>query len=922
MTWAALSCCLRRPSGYAEGAVKTALHLIFHCLDQTTRGGLGGGQTEDPDSSLTAAGFSTADLTTSLCHRPGGVQPSILDMVRHIAGEKLEAGECCSDLKFGASKSLRAAASHVLGLLRCAGVAPRPGHDEEAAAAAAGREEAEKQRKADRQAAVMAAFVSQQQAFLDTITDSDEEMEEGAAGGTVGVAQDEANGQAGPGYDLNCECALCKGEVKDTKSLCWVGHSQVSTFPLRGLGENKTWEAVVSRHKRLESEATGAGDLAAMAMVSCPPCPTSSAFDHGYGVIVKTCGHRLHYGCYMDYHTGLLESARAGMRYEGMGVLSVADGEFLCPVCRRISNVPIPCSETDVSGKVKRPNIGALSKLTTLCHGTFASFADKFDDRLANLRPNSSGPNSRNEGLKNEAKLRTNLIHLIGWNASHLEVLLRRPEWVVEVEAARCAARGQLLALRELVRGATQLAGTKSLIESPCVVRVRAVLAALKGNPLVPPTLWGADESEQEQEQEGQGLALPLVREFLEENAPKALLGPPRFGHLALAPFSTLDSENFDLVTRHAPEFGQRGHVASALDPFRLHVESEIFHPGASSEGSGVCLKLSVLQAAAVFVLDTYRSAVSEHLALLRREDIREAEEVSRDAIDAVFQQAEDALRAILAGSGHGGGGLRSRLGDFVAAAVRPYERRAALFRLCAGQGDLDFEDLARGSCLGASEPADILTLLDRESRDFGRVWCPNAIPQAAAICLLQRRVVEVPTVAQVFANLSFSLVRVPPPLSPRPRLIELPPLYQTALVEWLDRKCLRCGKVPKEPALCLVCGALCCCAESCCKDSQTRGECTQHTLVCGSRTGVFLLLRQTGILILSGSHACLYSSPYLDAHGEEDPSLKRGKPLFLDKNRYEALNLLWATGAFDYDSKVLKHSHGGTRRAYSAEFY
>ena len=49
---------------------------------------------------------------------------------------------------------------------------------------------------------------------------------------------------------------------------------------------------------------------------------------------------------------------------------------------------------------------------------------------------------------------------------------------------------------------------------------------------------------------------------------------------------------------------------------------------------------------------------------------------------------------------------------------------------------------------------------------------------------------------------------------------------------------------------------------------------------------------------------------------------MKRGKPLFLDKNRYEALNLLWATGAFDYDSKVLKHSHGGTRRAYSAEFY
>ncbi len=81
--------------------------------------------------------------------------------------------------------------------------------------------------------------------------------------------------------------------------------------------------------------------------------------------------------------------------------------------------------------------------------------------------------------------------------------------------------------------------------------------------------------------------------------------------------------------------------------------------------------------------------------------------------------------------------------------------------------------------------------------------------------------------------------------------------------------------------------------------------------------TGVFLLLRQTAILILRGSHACVYPSPYLDAHGEEDPSLKRGKPLFLDPNRYEALQALWVAQAFDYDGNVLKHS-----RAFSAEFY
>ena len=35
---------------------------------------------------------------------------------------------------------------------------------------------------------------------------------------------------------------------------------------------------------------------------------------------------------------------------------------------------------------------------------------------------------------------------------------------------------------------------------------------------------------------------------------------------------------------------------------------------------------------------------------------------------------------------------------------------------------------------------------------------------------------------------------------------------------------------------------------------------------------------------------------PYLDAHGETDLGLKRGKPLFLNKKRYDELRKLWLT--------------------------
>lgn len=56
----------------------------------------------------------------------------------------------------------------------------------------------------------------------------------------------------------------------------------------------------------------------------------------------------------------------------------------------------------------------------------------------------------------------------------------------------------------------------------------------------------------------------------------------------------------------------------------------------------------------------------------------------------------------------------------------------------------------------------------------------------------------------------------------------------------------------------------------------------------------MFMLLRETIVLLMRNGGACLWGSLYLDAHGEEDENLRRGKPLFLDAMRYERLRLLW----------------------------
>ncbi len=68
-----------------------------------------------------------------------------------------------------------------------------------------------------------------------------------------------------------------------------------------------------------------------------------------------------------------------------------------------------------------------------------------------------------------------------------------------------------------------------------------------------------------------------------------------------------------------------------------------------------------------------------------------------------------------------------------------------------------------------------------------------------------------------------------------------------------------------------------------------------QHAAQCGGGEGLFLLLRETTVLVVrSGIEGWLFWSPYLDEHGEEDKALRRGKPLFLDPQRYDLLRQVW----------------------------
>ncbi|XP_074159260.1 E3 ubiquitin-protein ligase UBR3 isoform X4 [Sminthopsis crassicaudata] len=135
------------------------------------------------------------------------------------------------------------------------------------------------------------------------------------------------------------------------------------------------------------------------------------------------------------------------------------------------------------------------------------------------------------------------------------------------------------------------------------------------------------------------------------------------------------------------------------------------------------------------------------------------------------------------------------------------------------------------------------------------------------------------------------------------PHLLQLPENYNTIFQYYHRKTCSVCTKVPKDPAVCLVCGTFVCLKGLCCKQ-QSYCECVLHSQNCGAGTGIFLLINASVIIIIRGHRFCLWGSVYLDAHGEEDRDLRRGKPLYICKERYKVLEQQWVSHTFDHINK------------------
>jgi Proteolysis_6 C-terminal len=99
------------------------------------------------------------------------------------------------------------------------------------------------------------------------------------------------------------------------------------------------------------------------------------------------------------------------------------------------------------------------------------------------------------------------------------------------------------------------------------------------------------------------------------------------------------------------------------------------------------------------------------------------------------------------------------------------------------------------------------------------------------------------------------------------------------------------------ETAICLLTGAVMrsgSSRRSFHRAQRPPGACTHHARKNGSGIGIFFLVQKCTVLLMHNNKSAYSASLYVDEHGEEDPGLRRGRPLFLNNTRYRALEQLW----------------------------
>ncbi|XP_017418232.1 E3 ubiquitin-protein ligase PRT6 isoform X1 [Vigna angularis] len=625
------------------------------------------------------------------------------------------------------------------------------------------------------------------------------------------------------------------------------------------------------------------------------------------GVHLSSCGHAVHQGCLDRYLSSLRERSVRRIVFEGGHIVDPDQGEFLCPVCRRLANCVLPT----LPGELKKPlkqsiilSTGSINTAPPLAESSELTYSLRLQSGLKLLQSAATAVGKlkflNSIPLHHIDRTRTNLENFLRvlskmYSPCKEEKLSRFSRinhsmlmWdtlkysLTSMEiAARCGKTSftpnyALSALYEELKSSSGfiLSLMFKLVQNTRSKNSLHVLQRFKGVQLFAESICaGVSPSYGNSDNSGMGDMLSILKHI------------------------EMDLSNTDSFWRQASD------PVLAHDPFStlMWVLFCLPQPFLSCEESLLSLvhvfyTVSVTQAIIIYhEKSKHKSSRDSDLSGCLITDIYKVMNESANASQYIVSNYFDPSVDIK---------------DAIRRFTFPYLRRCALLwkilysfippPFCDEENILDRPWSVPQDTMGNANiemfevtkihelenmfkiPSLDVVLKDELSRTTVSNWCRHFCKEFESGRIQQNM--------HVTPAVPFKLMR-------------LPNIYQDLLQRCFRQRCLACKSVLEDPALCLLCGRLCSPSwKSCCRES----GCQSHAVTCGAGTGVFLLIRRTTILLQRSARQAPWPSLYLDAFGEEDFEMSRGKPLYLKEERYAALTYMVASHGLDRSSKVL----------------
>ncbi|TYZ62577.1 hypothetical protein PybrP1_003089 [[Pythium] brassicae (nom. inval.)] len=795
-----------------------------------------------------------------------------------------------------------------------------------------------------------AAFAEQMKAMLADGArgggDDDEEASESAAGlandadgsvsagdssgtGDVDMASEEKSAQ---NDDAGLpECAMCHSVESEESFMCFIGFAQCS--PVLSRLNNGT-------HGRF---------------LSTPMDEMHVGED--VPIHVRLCGHSVHHTCWKSYHESQFQRAITGGHHRhALNAVDVTKNEFLCPLCKSISNVLIPSTANEM--KDSPGDTEMADPKSTATPG-----AD--DDLLTWLAAYGKVCDERDESEQKAAFAGGSAAVKWGENTP-------QKRWLEQGLATLC------MAIHRVACGAMQQSRPERYTNSGCNALYHTLLC----------TFLSAQENEQIKPEQRLLHAMRFLPQMLDQvSRPKPFADTSssalreQICHLLYYGGSDVLSDGSVVLETEHPSTqtqtrkqSQWGKVRSPAKPLLLSHLGSVLAKGVllartELEAAYLC-KLAVL-ARVVQTLVWYAVTRGEEFADEMAESLEHSaenvaffvESLSSDSKsardeEAAAEQLATLLAELTAPLAHTFPRTAEPVADkkqllnIVACEVVPMVR-VAVFLLKSRPPNVA-PALLKPSSISPSDVRDYgfltMSALERADSELRAVvvrWVarfqaayaemndPHAVLQQ---WLASANADKAPTahlsLSSVLArdlHTMHSTISLCASGASRTRYLRsLPRAYVKFYSELAKRKCESCSQFPARPAVCLLCGALLCAANTCpslksesgYREESNPGACTVHAKKCGRGSGMFLLVLEGAVLLVYWKLSAYVGSLYVDEYGEEfgerNRELNKGRPLFLNEERRERLLRLWLRHEIPYEvvkiqnssERVIRNSH------------